>query len=350
MTPLLASVLLSVASAAAYATAAVLQDRIAAYARQPAGSGEPLFDFLLRGRWWASVGLTGTGALLHVLALVYGPLAVVQPLGVLTLVLALPFGVAAADRRVTFRRWWGAGAIVAGLAVFLALTVPGPVDDGLDQNQAWLVAGVAAAVLLGLLPVVRWCRRPAVRSLLLAVAAGIAFAVGSALTQTVLRQVGRASLGLVVLPLVLALAGMAVAGLLLSQFAYRYSDLGVPLATLTLANPIASTTIAVVVLGERPEAGAWGTLAVVLGCVVAGRGVVLLATSEQPNGDDRGRPTAAGGPGPARPSSPASGRPAPSSGERSPLPDAVLSAAAADSDGLGSLPEPRLPCGAGGQR
>ncbi len=37
-----------------------------------------------RGAWWSAVGLNATGALLHVAALNYGPLTLVQPLGALT--------------------------------------------------------------------------------------------------------------------------------------------------------------------------------------------------------------------------------------------------------------------------
>jgi hypothetical protein len=61
--------------------------------------GAPLRSLLATGTWWASTGLNVTGSLLHVAALRHGPLSVVQPLGALTLVVAVPLGAAAARRR-----------------------------------------------------------------------------------------------------------------------------------------------------------------------------------------------------------------------------------------------------------
>ncbi|HEV7965667.1 MAG TPA: hypothetical protein VGP57_24205, partial [Actinoplanes sp.] len=86
------AVLLCIASAVGYAAAAVLQERLAhrrivALLRMPA--------------WWLTIALNGVGALLHVGALRYGPLTLVQPLGVLTLVLAVPMGALGAGRRVS---------------------------------------------------------------------------------------------------------------------------------------------------------------------------------------------------------------------------------------------------------
>ncbi|MBU3868718.1 hypothetical protein KN815_33115, partial [Streptomyces sp. 4503] len=87
MNPTVIAVALALASAVAYATAAVAQERLAA-------GGRPgrMPRLLLRGAWWGAVGLNSTGALLHVAALRYGPLTLVQPLGALTLVAAVPLG------------------------------------------------------------------------------------------------------------------------------------------------------------------------------------------------------------------------------------------------------------------
>src|SRR5688500_11999550 len=51
-------------------------------------------------RWYAGIGLAGLGAALHVLALTMAPLAVVQPIGVLTLVLTVLLARTALTRAV----------------------------------------------------------------------------------------------------------------------------------------------------------------------------------------------------------------------------------------------------------
>ncbi|MYR61570.1 hypothetical protein GTY54_36940, partial [Streptomyces sp. SID625] len=84
MSALALSVLLSLVSAVAYAGGAIVQEQVAVSA--PGERYAPL----RRPVWWAAVALNGLGGLLHVVALAYGPLSLVQPLGALTIVCALP--------------------------------------------------------------------------------------------------------------------------------------------------------------------------------------------------------------------------------------------------------------------
>src|SRR4051794_653486 len=68
--------------------------------------------------WYAGLGLAGLGAVLHLLALTMAPIAVVQPIGVLTLVLTVMF----ARTRLTRRVITALGMSVAGLAGFVVLS------------------------------------------------------------------------------------------------------------------------------------------------------------------------------------------------------------------------------------
>jgi hypothetical protein len=269
--PLIATVLLSLLSAVAYALAAVVQERLAA-----------------APRWWMIISLNGSGALLHVGALAYGSLAVVQPLGALTLVVALPVGAAVAGRRVRGREWRGALATVAGLvALLLAVGTAAPAR-ALSDPQVLVLVLLATVLIVGLAgrayrAVPGPARLPGrqLPGLRLAAAGGIAFAAASALTQTALLRIGSDGLAALAQPVVtgtvLTLVALSAAGLLLSQAAYRYG-LGGPLATLTIVNPVAAAGIGVALLGL----GAGLTLPAVLGAalaaVVASVGVVLLAT------------------------------------------------------------------------
>ena len=65
MSALALSVLLSLVSAVAYASGAILQERVAM--ATPARPYAPLHH----GVWWAAVALNGLGATLHVVALAY---------------------------------------------------------------------------------------------------------------------------------------------------------------------------------------------------------------------------------------------------------------------------------------
>ncbi|MDQ7908825.1 DMT family transporter [Phytohabitans sp. ZYX-F-186] len=269
------AVIFAIASAAAYAAGAVVQERLAADAVRIT-----VLALLRRGRWWFAVALNGAGGALHVAALAFGPLSLVQPLGVLTLVLALPMGAALARRRVSGRAWRGAGYTVAGLVVLLLLISPATGAEALDGRDATALAIAATATVAVLMAAARLSRPLVVRSLLNAVASGVAFAVASALTQTVALRTSETGPTAMFSPIALVLGVMAVGGLLLSQMAYRNSGLGAPLATVTLSNPIASAVIGMVLLGERFVGGTPGALAALAAALLASWGVVVLAQPE----------------------------------------------------------------------
>ncbi|MFE9923370.1 DMT family transporter [Streptomyces sp. NPDC005774] len=275
MSAVLVAVALSLVSAVAYATAAVAQERLAS--RSP---GTGALRLLGSGAWWWTVVLNAAGALLHVVALAYGPLTVVQPLGALTLVTAVPMGAWVAGRRVGRMEWRGTVFTLAGLAAIL-VTASGPApDDTLSMAEALLVAAATAA-LIGVLA--RPGARPGLRH---ATASGIASGVASALTQTVTVAVTDRSgplLDVRVIGVVLLVAVFAAGGLLLSQTAYR-SGLGAPLAMVTLTNPVAAAVIGLCLLGERFRGGPTGVLLALTGAALASWGVLLLTRATSRTG------------------------------------------------------------------
>ncbi|MEV0116743.1 DMT family transporter [Streptomyces sp. NPDC050844] len=272
MNATLIAVALSLISAAAYATAAVAQERLAS---RIADSGNGGLRLLASGPWWSSVGLNASAALLHVAALKYGPLTLVQPLGALTLVAAVPLGARLAGRRVSRLEWRGTGLTLIGLGALL-LTASGPApDDTLKLPEALAVAGVTMAVI-GVLS--RPGTRPGLRH---ATASGFASGVASALTQTVTVAATDHSGPLFspqVIVVALLVAAFAVGGLFLSQTAYR-GGLGAPLAVVTLANPLAAAAIGLTLLGERLQGGVAGLFLAAGGAALAAYGVVVLTRS-----------------------------------------------------------------------
>ncbi|MGV9420697.1 hypothetical protein ACWDO6_24780 [Streptomyces sp. NPDC003674] len=285
---------LSLVSAVAYAAAAVAQERLAF---RSAGTG--LLRLLGTGAWWSAVGLNAAAALLHVVALKYGPLTVVQPLGALTLVAAVPLGARAAGRRVSTVEWRGTALTLLGLAAVL-VTASGPAPEQiLSLPEALAVAGTTAT-LIGLLS--RPGARPGLRH---ATASGFASGVASALTQTLTVAATRhagTDPGLEVVVVAVLVAAFSTGGLLLSQTAFR-GGLGAPLAMVTLANPVAAAVIGLTLLGQGLRGGAGGVLLALAGAGLAARGVVLLTRATRvpggpgghdgPAGDDDEHPVAA---------------------------------------------------------
>ncbi|MFF1448019.1 DMT family transporter [Streptomyces sp. NPDC058274] len=270
MSATLVAVVLSLFSAVAYAAAAVAQERLAAK-----GADTGILHLLGNGAWWWSVTLNASAALLHVAALKYGPLTLVQPLGALTLVAAVPLGARVAGRRVSSVEWRGTALTLIGLAALL-VTASGPAPEELLSAPQALAVAAATAAVIGVLA--RPGAKPGLRH---AGASGFASGVASALTQTVtVAATDRTGplLSPQIVVVALLVAAFATGGLLLSQTAYR-GGLGAPLAVVTLANPVAAAAIGLVLLGERLQGGAAGVLLAAVGAGVAGWGVVTLSRS-----------------------------------------------------------------------
>ncbi|MFJ7067689.1 DMT family transporter [Streptomyces sp. NPDC101115] len=324
------AVLLSLVSAAGYALAAVAQSRLASAS---AGGRGALRRLLARPQWWWAVGLNAGGALAHVAALHYGPLTLVQPLGALTLVAALPIGAYGAHRRVSRVEWRGALWTLAGLVGLVAVTGPVAPDEVLDLRETLVVT--AATLLLIALLASRGrsaAGRERGRGLGHATASGVASAVGSALTQTLTVALARDLPGGLrggpagwwqTALLAFLIAAFAVGGLLLSQVAYR-GGLAAPLAVVNLSNPAAAAVIGVALLGETFRAGAWGWAVAAVAALVAARGVVLLTTGLGPEQSPAPEPsTGTASSLPARPPSASSGAaPGPVPSPRAPAPHA----------------------------
>lgn len=283
MSSLAPSVLLSLVSAVAYAAGAIVQERVAT-----ASDGRSLAP--LRNRvWWAAVTLNGVGAVLHVVALAYGPLSLVQPLGALTIVFALPMAALFVRRRAGATAWRGAVMATVGLAGLLALT--GSSDaHSLGRPQQLMLAVVTFGAVAALVLLSRALRRPVLRSVVLAGAAGVAFGIASVYTKTVAMEWTAGSVGSG-LPTLLVIAALAGAGLLLSQAAYRGAGLTAPLATVTVVNPVVAAAVGITLFGEQFRHGTTGTVLALACGVVAAGGLIMLTTERM--GAERAEPAPA---------------------------------------------------------
>lgn len=286
MSSLVLSVLLSLVSAVAYAAGAVLQEHVAT--TTPSRPYAPLHQ----PRWWVAVALNGVGAVLHVVALAYGPLSLVQPLGALTIVFALPMAALFVGRGAGSTAWRGAIMATAGLAGLLALT-----GEAESRSPDGAGRGVLAMATLGAVALLflaaQGVHRPIARSVLLAGAAGVAFGIASVFTKSVAVDWLWSS-PFAQWPSLAAIAVLASTGLLLSQASYRGAGLAAPLATLTVVNPVVAAVVGITMFGEDFRHGVVGTV-LALGCGVVAAGGLILLTIERLGNGSPGPGTGSGG-------------------------------------------------------
>ncbi|MEU6372730.1 DMT family transporter [Streptomyces sp. NPDC046909] len=271
MSALALSVVLSLVSAVAYAGGAIVQEQVAV------SSPEQQFAPFRRASWWAAVALNGLGGLLHVVALAYGPLSLVQPLGALTIVFALPMAALFVGRKAGATAWRGAIMATVGLVGLLSL-VGASEAQSLDTAERVALASVTGLAVVALMIAGRAAHRhPAVRSILLATASGIAFGMSSVFTKIVSVD-WTDGLTVADVPSLAVIGVLATAGMLLSQASYRGAGLAAPLAMLTVVNPVVAAVVGITMFGETFRYGTTGTVLALSCGVVAAGGLILLTT------------------------------------------------------------------------
>lgn len=272
--PVAGAVVLALLSTLGYASSAVLQEREARRPHPDApGRARPL---LRRPWWWVALAATAAGAALHIAALAWGPLSLIQPLGVLTLVLALPLGARLNGRIVTRREWMAATAVAAGLVAVLSIAPHGAPPPHLTVGAILGTAAVVAVIVAGLSTLGARLAGRRIAAVVHALAAAVLFGTASGMARVAVTG------GPVVLAATVAVVG-AVLGLGLAQRAYRAGGLGAPLATINLADPLTAVVIGVVLLGEPFVATPARIALGAVGLLVTAAGIGVLTRPHPPH-------------------------------------------------------------------
>jgi len=285
---LVGAVALALTSAVCYAVSAVIQQW--EVSRSAAGGLGLLAGLVRRRRWWAALAGSVVGALLHVAALGAGPLVLVQPLGVSTLVFALLIGARTGVSPVSWRSGLGAGCVVVGLPMVLSLIPHHPHAGAALLHYRWAAGAVSAIVVAALVLARLFRSRPSVAAVSYAVGAATCFGLTSGTVRA--AWLGHAAPAAVAAGLTSAGVGIALA-----QQAYHDGGLGAPLATLTLVDPLSAGALGVLILGEtlnltpaRLVLAVCGGAATVVGVVLLSRRSPAARRARPPNSAMAGRP------------------------------------------------------------
>jgi hypothetical protein len=214
------------------------------------------------------------GEVLHVLALAWAPLAVVQPIGVTTVLFALPIGALLARRRPRLPELAAAAVTVAGLAALLTGMKVSTAEPALSGHDLAVLAPAAVGGL-AVLTLVALRASGALRTLLLGCGSGAAFGVTAALVRLLTHRVEVHGVSGLVGWVTPVIAVTAVAGLLLEQGAYKSGHLGVAVAGYTVTDPLVAVALGAWVL-HQPARASHPLLAAFEALIVM-TGVVLLA-------------------------------------------------------------------------
>lgn len=267
-------------AAATFALAALLQ-QLAAREVAPAKSVRlALFiDLVRRPMWLGGLGAMLCGYALQAIALASGPIALVQPIVATELAFALPLAMWSGHMRASAREWLGIACVVGGTTLFVvtASPQPGHADPG---PLLWIAILVPAAVVI--VVVLRFASgRPSPRrAALLAVNAGICFALVSVLTKSTVHLAGHGAGVLLSHFEPYALVAVGIMAFLFSQSAFQAAPIINSMPIHDLLEPILAVLIGATALDEGLASSGIDPLLEASGALVACVGVVVLARSK----------------------------------------------------------------------
>ena len=281
-------------AAVLYGAGAAVEQRQAAAAPQSSAGRPRLLLLLVRQPLWLLGMLAQIGGFAaHAVALRTGPLATVQMLVAAELVVAVVFVRVWSGRPLRPASWAAAVTVVAGSAVFLAVTSS-------DHRQAvshpnYVMAAALGTVVLGgaaLAAAVAGLRSTGRgRAVLLAVAAGLADACSAVVTLGFSHVASHGVVALFTSWTIYALIVCGVGNVLLTQTAYQTGQPMITLPIIACVTPVASVAIGIGLLGETPHAGVAGGIAAGFAVLVTSVALAYLARSA-PHPDPQGRESA----------------------------------------------------------
>jgi drug/metabolite transporter (DMT)-like permease len=234
-----------------------------------------LLDLVRQPLWVIAIGGTVIGFALQVLALKYGPLALVEPLLVCDLLFAALI-TSYLRRRIDPVILGGVIATAGGVAGFLAIGRPSTGQSSVSFFVVLPLAAALAACVAGCLAVAR--RNRNLRPLALALACGICYGTSAFLVKLVVSDVSGGLPHLLTDWPIYALAVVAPVGFVLNQDAFQQGTLLAPvLAIITACDPIISIALAYLWLNERLSSSPGAIAGQVISLVIMITGIVVLA-------------------------------------------------------------------------
>lgn len=237
-----------------------------------------LLDLAREPIWLGSLLANASGTALQLLALDTGPLVLIEPLLVSGLLFAVLIRSALGHRLPQGRVILGASLCGIGLAVFSLLARPAGGAAYLSLGSALPLAIGLAVILVACLAIASRYQGDA-RAYALAAGAGVLFGVTAGLAKLALGHLSSDGLLSVLRDWpVYAVIVLGPAGFLLNQNAFQATrNMALPLAIITVTDPLVSIGVGVLWLGENLQPGPGPVVGQVFALLGLIAGVWLLA-------------------------------------------------------------------------
>jgi drug/metabolite transporter (DMT)-like permease len=285
------SSILALLAAFCFAVAATLQQKGALALGGGSNEGGSSLVGLAKSTWW----LIGTGVLLigyalQAVALAHGRLSIIQPLLVSTVVFALPLGYFITAQAVGLREIGGAVIVVVGLALYAIFGDPANGDDSVANKQWFAALLLVAVICVGLFLLARRSDRLR-KATYLGVMSGILYGTSACLVKQVTTQLDDGGVREVLSHWNFwAMAATGIVAFVVQQASLREGFLATSVATVSVANPIVSVIIGILLFNETLSEPQWHKLVAWIGLGLGMLGAVIISAATE--GADEPAPAA----------------------------------------------------------
>ncbi|WP_449282539.1 DMT family transporter [Leucobacter sp.] len=239
-------------------------------------SGRHMLNLLRRPSWVSGTLLLGVAVLFQIGSLSLSPLIIVQPIGVVGLVITSILNSRISGVKLGKRVKTSIALCVLGIVVFVTIAAFTAADQPVtDAKLITILITFAVVLVLALLLFVAFRHRGV--ALIYIVGAGVLYGFVATFAKVVIGRLQQGEFEWLTWTCVCALLIGALLGMVFVQNAYSSGPPDLVVAGLTVIDPIVAVLIGIVVLNEAAGAPAWAIAAFVASGAVAVIGVLGLA-------------------------------------------------------------------------
>ncbi len=235
-----------------------------------------LLLLVARPSWMLGTLMLGLAIVFQLTSLGFAPLIVVQPLGVVALVITAVLNARLSRIRLERPAIRAIVLCVGGVGVFVAIAAVYAIEQAITERQLLTVLGILGVTLAGFAVAFALARR-SVGAMFYILGAGVLFGFVATLAKVVINRILNGNFeGLTVVAIVALLASAAL-GTYFVQTAYSVGSPDLVIAGLTVVDPLVAVLIGVIVLGEAALIPPVFAVIAVIAGALAVFGVVQLA-------------------------------------------------------------------------
>jgi len=242
-----------------------------------AGLSIPQLWRLVRSPWWAlGTLLLGLAILCQLTSLGFAPIIVVQPLGVVALVVTSIVNARAARTKLTRPAVRAITFCIVGIAIFVTVAAFVAQETLIQEKQLIIILIIMGGVVV-LLGVAFGLLRKRFTAIFYILSAGVLYGFVATLAKVVINRLLNGNFEWLTVGCVVALIAAAALGAYFVQTAYSVGSPDLVIAGLTVVDPLIAVSIGIIVLGEAADAPIWAPFVWIVAGAVSVCGVFQLA-------------------------------------------------------------------------